>query len=770
MTGRPLRRVEDRRLVTGAGRYVDDLTREGTAHAVFVRSTEAHARLRSIDTAEAARAPFVLGVFTAADLGFDQPMPNLFPAPVIINSFQAFPLARDEVCYVGEPVAVVVAEDRRAAVDAAELVVVDYEILDAIVHHDAALDPQSPLAHADADSNLVAQLKAAYGDVDGAFSGADRVVRVTVRQHRGACASMEPRGVMAHHDDTVGQLIVWSSTQSPYPLRRHLSDYLAVPLQEVRVIAPDVGGGFGPKASLYAEEYVVAALARRTGRPVKWVESRREHFTTTLQQRDQTCELEAAVDADGTLRGVRARIVHDNGAYVPYGVVLPATGLQLLPGPYVIPALDVKLDVVYTNLTPTSPIRGAGRPYAVFAMERLIDGVARELGIDRAEVRRRNFIPADQFPYELPMLARDGSHVTYDSGDYHTALEKALEAADAGGFEERRRRAAGSGKLLGLGIASYVEDTGLGPFEGARVEVLPSGEVVVATGAASQGQGHATVFAQLCAQELGVDPVQVTVRAADSDYYGYGISTVASRTAVMAGSSVHLAAAKVAALAKKLAAGHLEAAEADLVLEDGMVKVAGQPGAEVSLGELARLVQGTAAVALPPGITPGLAADEAFQLVRPAYAFGTHVAEVEVDSETGLVTVLRYTVAHDCGTVLNPMIVDGQIDGGVAHGLGNALMERVSFSDEGQPLVTTFMDYRVLTAAEMPPLVKVHTETPSPLNPLGVKGAGEGGTLPAAAAVASAVEDALAGRGVVVDRHPLTPETVRRLIESGGGA
>ena len=763
--GSPLRRVEDPRLITGGGRYIDDLRIPGVLHAAFIRSTVAAGGIELIDTAEARSMPGVVAVFTAADLGLDRPMPNLYPAPPIAESVQAPALAFERVAYVGEPIAVVIADSRVAAADAAELIVVDYDETTPVTDHERSLDPDTPLVHAHTGSNLVASMKAAYGEIDQAFAGASQKIPVTLRQHRGACASIEPRGVAAQPDPNLDTMTVWSSTQSPYPLRTHLAGHLDIPLESLRVIAPDVGGGFGPKAALYAEEYVVTAAARHLGRPVKWVEGRREHLTTTLQQRDQTHHLEVAVDDEGRVLGLRGRLVHDNGAYVPYGLVLPGTGLGLMPGPYVIPALDLTLDVVYTNKVPTNPIRGAGRPYATFAHERVMDAIARELGISPVEVRRRNLVPADAFPYEVPLPGRGGGFVTYDSGNYQQALDLALETADLDGLAARRAAVEARGNLLGAGVAVYIEDTGLGPFEGASIEILPSGKVVIDTGAASQGQGHATVFAQIAAHTLGVSPADVTVRSADSDRYGYGISTAASRTAVTAGTSVHMAAEAVANIAKTLAADHLEASSDDLVLSDGMVRVAGQPGAEVSLAALADSVQGRGAVPLHPTIGPGLAASDAYRLPRPTFAYGAHVAEVEIDPETGLVTVPRYTVVHDCGTVLNPMIVDGQIDGALAHGLGNSLVERVAFNDDGQPLTSTFMDYRILSAVEMPSnLTKVHTETPSPDNPLGVKGAGEGGTLPVAAAVAAAVEDALGG-SVIVDHYPIAPSTVHALIQ-----
>jgi aerobic carbon-monoxide dehydrogenase large subunit len=763
--GRPLRRTEDRRLITGSGAYLDDLEPPGTLHAAFVRCSQAHAMLGAIDIEAARNSPGVYGVFTAADLGLDRPMPNTHPSPLILRSRQAQPLASGEVCHVGEPVAVVVATTRRAAVDATELVEVDEEPLPAVASVESAIDGDTPVHRGD-DSNLVATLHARYGEVDDAFGGADHISRVRLRQHRGAAAFMETRGVLANVEVGTGDLMVWSSTQAPYALREHLSRYLGLAIEGVRVAAPDVGGGFGPKAALYAEEYVVAALALSLGRPVKWVESRREHFLTTLQMRDQICDLEAAVDRGGRLRGVRGRILHDSGAYVPYGFLPAAAGLRLLPGPYVVPAMDVVLHVVATNLPPTSAIRGAARPYAVFAMERLIDAVGRDLGIGRAEVRRRNFIRPDQFPYRVGLDGADGRPIEYDSGDYEAALDLAIANADLPGVATRKERSEGSGLRRGVGIASYVEDTGLGPFDGARVTILPTGTVVVDTGAAAQGQGHATVFAQICAEALGVDPASVVVRAADTSRADHSGATVASRSATTTMSSVHLAAQQVADLARRLAAFRLEAAAADIELAGGTARVIGQPGTETPLGELAAAVKGPLPDELSVSLGGSLHAEAAFRIPAPAYAFGTHVAEVEVDPETGLVTVDRYTVAHDCGRILNPMIVAGQIDGGVAHGLGNALMERVVHDDGGQPLATTFVDYRIPAAEQVPSITKVHTETPSPRNPLGAKGAGEGGTLPAMAAVAAAVDDALSDLGVVVDRYPLLPETVRSMIRA----
>lgn len=746
MSGRSHLRTEDPRLVTGQGAYLDDLRPDGVVHAIFVRSPLAHGVVTGVDTTDAQRMPGVLGVFTGSDLGVDRHMPDMHPSPATESSVQGHPLAAEEVCYVGEPVAVVVADDRYRAADAAAEVFVDCQPLPSCVDHAHALDPDASPVHRGSSSNLVATLRASYGDVEETFVSAPHVIDVNLLQHRGAAGFIENRGVLAVPDDA--GLTMWSSTQSPHRLRELVRDYLG--LGELRVVTPDVGGGFGPKGSVYPEEYVVPALARYLGRAVKWVEGRREHFVATNQQRDQTYRLEVACDDRGHLLGLRGRVIHDNGAYVPYGLLLANTGLNLIPGPYQLPVLDVSIDVVYTNLVPTSPIRGAGRPNAVFAMERCVDAVARVLALDPVEVRRRNFV-SDPASHSLPLKARNGEPIRYDAGDYAALLEAAVEGADRQGFESRRRQSDLTGRRRGIGVASYVEDTGLGPVESARVAVDDMGTVVVEVGVSSQGQGHATVFGQLAGEVMGVEPVEVVVVAGDTGVHPVGISTVASRTAATAGPAVHQAARAAAELVLEVAANLLEAAPADLVLRGGSVEVVGQPGPAVSLA-------GVAAHARSLGRE--LAAGVEVPFGQAAYAFGTHVAEVEIDPETGEIEVVAYTVAHDCGPLLNPMIVNGQIDGGVAHGLGNALSERLAYDEDGQPLVTTFVDYRIPSAVEIPSVRKIHTETPSYTNSLGVRGAGEGGTIPAAAAVAAAVDDALSDLGVVVDRYPLTPETV----------
>lgn len=700
-------------------------------------------------------------MFTASDLGLTEAMPVQNPSALIKDAVNAPPLALDEVCYVGQPIAVVVARSIEDAIDAAEAVEIEYEVLAPLVDYRRALEPGAPRVHRDTGSNLAAALTAGYGDVDRAMAEAPHRLEIDLDQERGAVASMECRGIVARFDHVESHLTLWTSSQSPHAVRANVGAYLGLSPDDVRVVVPDVGGGFGPKAVVYPEEYVLAALARHLGGTVKWVERRREHFTATLQQRGQSGKVQVGFDETGRLLAIKATLTHDLGAYVPYGVVVPMTTLRLMSGPYVVPALDVRIDCVFSNATPTAAIRGAGRPNAVFVVERVMDAIAAETGVTRDEVRRRNFIPSGDLPYRIELPGSDGKPVQYDSGDYASALDTALDAADVAGFDSRRARSEESGMLRGLGMASYVEDTGIGPYDGARLEVLPTGEIVLEAGSSAQGQGHATVFAQIVAEQVGVRPEMVRVRSGDTQRFGQGIGTVASRTAQTAAAAVHVTAIALASEIKRRAAWKLEASEEDIVLDSGHAMVVGQPGTEISIGELADDAQPRfGAHVMPEQRTPGISAERLQVFEGAAYTFGTHVAEVEVDPETGEVRVQRYTVVHDCGTMLNPMIVDGQVDGGVAHGLGNALTERVQYSETGQPLTSSFMDYLLVTAADMPPLTKVHTETPSPFNPLGAKGAGEGGTIPVAAAIASAVEHAIAKAGVRVNHYPVTPEWV----------
>ncbi|MEA2840438.1 MAG: aerobic carbon-monoxide dehydrogenase large subunit [Methylobacteriaceae bacterium] len=765
--GAAVPRLEDPRLLAGRGRYVDDIALPGMLHAAFVRAQVAHGRIRGIDAAEARTMPGIAAIYTMTDFAAiaQGPMPPMAPHPLIKTPITYHPLAVDEVCHVGEPIAVVLAGTRQQAEDAANAVSFDIEHLPAVANPIAALAKDAPPVHSGRAGNLIGTIRGGFGDSDAVFARADQILSETFSIHRGGCHSMECRGVIAAPDALSDDLTVYTSSQSPYMVRRHLAQYLKRDESSLRVIAPDVGGGFGPKANVYPEEFAIALAALALGRPVKWIEDRSEHFVATTQQRDQVWMVDVAFTHQGRMQAVRGRCIHDNGAYAPYGLILPATALASFPGPYALDALDISIDVVLTNLVPTTPVRGAARPCTAFVLERLADRIARYLKMPREEVRRRSFVTADRMPYTTGMKARDGSPISYDSGDYEKALDLALEKIDALGFPARRKQAAARGKLLGLGIASCVEDTGLAPFEGATVRVTPAGKVTIATGAASQGQGHRTVLAQIAADALGVDIADISVESADTGKFPLGISTIASRIAVTAGSSVELAAQKVRNKALKAASFMLEAAENDLEIEAGIVRVIGVPGMQVSLGEIARALSGSAGLLLPGHLEPDLAATAYFESNALTFAYGSNACEVEIDPATGDIRVTRYVVVHDCGRLINPLVVEGQIRGGVVHGIGNALYERMVYDETGQPLSTNYGEYLLPLASEMPDIEIHHIETPSPRNPIGVKGAGEGGTIPAAACVISAIEDALGQGAPFIAEHPVSPERITEWLD-----
>jgi carbon-monoxide dehydrogenase large subunit len=766
--GESVKRLEDPALLTGRGRFVDDLKIPGTLHAAFVRSGHAHARIRSIDASAARELDGVHAVYTFEDLPEPlrtAPLPLLVPGAGIRDVRMPWALVRDEIHFVGEAIAVVLAADRYLAEDAAERVVVDVEPLPVAADvRDARADGAAP-AHAGMDDNLAAQLQLAYGDVDAAFDAAHAIVRGEFFQHRGSAHAMECRALLARHDALGGQITIWAGTQSPHQYRDAYARVMGLEQHQVRVIAPDVGGGFGPKAVIYPEQFAIPACALLTGRPVKWIEDRREHFLTTYQERDQYWSGELALAADGRLLGLRGRLLHDTGAYVPWGVVVPHICAATVPGPYVLPAYRMQVDVTYTNKVPVTPVRGAGRPQAVFFMERLMDLAARELGLAPDEIRRRNFIRPEQMPYEVGLVFRDGNAVTYDSGDYPECQRLALERADWDGFAARRDTARAAGRCIGIATASYVEGTGLGPFEGVTIRIRRDGTVLLATGAAAQGQGHATMLAQVCAGALGVAPHEVRVQAADTGVISYGVGTFASRIAANAAPAAHLAARNVRDKVLRAAAHLLEAADEDLDIADGRVFVRGVPDHGRSLAEIAEFTTGLPGFALPRGVDAGLEDTTYFTPERASYPNGCHVAEVEVDLDTGQVRVLRYTVGHDCGTIINPISVEGQVQGGVAHGIGNALFEWMRYDENAQPVTTNFGEYLLPSAPVVPIAEQVHLQSPSPLNPLGAKGAGEGGTIPAPAVIAAAIENALADYGVHVDRVPVTPDWLLEQID-----
>ena len=759
---RDVPRLEDPPLLRGRARFVDDIRPAGALHAAFLRSPFAHAAIRSIDASAARALPGVRLVLTAADLNphlAETRLKVALPSPAFRQTLDRPVLAAKEVVHVGEAVAIIVADDRYIAEDALSLIEVDYDPLDAVADCVAALEPGAPTAHQGAPHNLVGDFTLGFGDPDAAFASAAVTVRETLSQHRGVAHSMECRGLVAIPDPIEDKLTVWSSTQTPHVARRMLCDILGLPEDRVRVVTPDVGGGFGPKLVFYPEEAAVAAAARMLGRPVKWIEDRREHFIAATQERDQVWDVELAVDTGGRILGVRGEMIHDHGAWTARGLNVAYGAVSAMPLAYIVPAYRIRSRSAVTNKVPVTPIRGAGQPQGVFAMERLLDRAAQQLGLDRVEIRRRNLVPADRMPYATPLKTRGGMQVVLDSGDYPRCMAEALARADWDGFGQRQSIARAEGRHLGIGVANYVEGTGRGPFEHVSVRLEPSGRIFVATGAAPMGQGTRTMLAQLVAEQLGGDMANVEVSAGDTATSPLGLGGFNSRQAVMAGTSAHVASIKVRDRVLQVAATLLEASETDLEIAGRAVRVTGT-GMQVTLAEIARAAAGLPGFALPGG-RAGIAAAEEVVIDPMTYANGSCVAEVEVDAGTGNVAITRLSFMHDCGRALHPQIVEGQVLGGIAHGIGNALFEWMGFDDQAQPVTTNLAEYLLMSATEMPHAISIgHLESPTPLNPLGIKGVGESGVIPVAAAIASAVEDALSPFGARMNRVPIAPHDV----------
>ena len=763
--GAPVERAEDQELLTGKGVYVDDIGFPGMLHAHVIRSTRARAKILRIDVTAAKRAPGVLEVVTFEDLGPVRKLPLTIPHPNL-KPLTEFPLASDQVRYVGEPVAVIVARSRHLAEDAAPLVEIDYEMLTPCVDIEKTLAPNAPLVHEGESDNVAGFMKQSTGNVDRAFAEADHVIKEIFRVHRGGCHAVETRGIVAQYEPKTGFLTIWASCQGPHRIRRTLLQLMDMPEHKVRVIAPRVGGGFGPKGGFYPENFLVPWLAVRLGTAVKWIEDRSEHFVASRQERDQTHWVEAAFNNVGKITGLKDFFLYDTGAYST-SLVVPWITLATIPGPYKIPNLQLEFKAVYTNKVTAMVVRGAGRPQAVYVMEKIIDRVARELDMDPAEVRRRNLIQKDEYPYAVGILYRDNNPLEYDSGDYPACLEKALEMIGYQDFRRSQLDWRQQGVRLGIGIAAYVEGTGFGPYEGGSVKVGTNGKIYVFTGAASQGQGQETALGQICADYLGVDFKSVEVITGDSAAIPHGVGTFASRVMVTAGNAIAQASEQLRNKALQLAAAKLECRSEDLDLVNGEIFVKGTPEKKITLRSLAHeAANRVSGFMVDRSIEPGLEATVYYSPRRSTHSNGVHVAVVKVDEETGHVEVQKYAVAHDCGTVINPMLVDGQIHGGVAHGIGNALYEEVIHDESGQILNASYMDYYLPGALEVPRMEVAHIETPTPLNPLGCKGAGEGGTIPAPVAVALAIEDALSDLKVKVDRIPVSPEVLLHSIEN----
>jgi aerobic carbon-monoxide dehydrogenase large subunit len=774
--GRALRRKEDPRLITGRARYIDDISLPGTLWAAFVRSPEAHAKIVSID-ADAARArPGVHAVFTGADLtDLAGPLPLAWVPPgTEVHNPEHWPLAKDAVKHVGDPVAMVIGEDRYAVVDAAAEVIVDYESLPVVTDPEAALEG-APFVHEQFGTNETHRWSLGGGDLDAGFADADVIVERRVVNHRTAGAAMEPRGVLA--DYRAGMLTVWSSTQVPHFVRLFLAILLGISEERVRVIAPEVGGGFGSKLQVCGEEVIAAWASRKLGQPIKWIETRSENLAVTHQGRDQVDYVRMGAKRDGSLTALHVKIIADLGAYnMLLTPAIPSLGAFVMSGVYKIPAIQTDIVGVFTNKCPTDAIRGAGRPEATHLIEVTLDQVAHELGIDPLEIRRRNFIPKEEFPAEVAI------GIVYDSGDYEKTLDRLLEHVDVDAFRREQQELRAQGIYRGIGFSTYTEICGLAPtrvvgpqgfgnqagfWESAMVRVHNTGAVTAYTGSSGHGQGHETTFAQIVADRLGVDPAAVEIVHGDTGTGPEGRNTYGSRSLAVGGEALAKSAVKIADKAKAIVAHKLEAAPEDIELVDGKFAVRGSPDRGMTLAEVA----GAAYLnEVPEGMEPGLETTTFWEPENFVFPFGAHACIVDVDAETGKVTVKRYVAVDDCGHAINPLVIDGQVHGGIVHAIGQALYEHTHYTEDGQLSTGNFATYALPTAAELPSFETDRTETPSPVNSLGVKGVGEAGTIAASPAVTNAVIDALRPLGVNYINMPLSPMRVWQAINENRGA
>ena len=757
--GNAVQRVEDPRFLKGEGRYMDDVRDVDALNVMFVRSTFAHAKIKGIDTSEAEKMPGVAGVFTAQNLE----LPGFFAAGMLagmVPNLARAPLATDTARFVGEVVAAVVAETRQQAVDAAEAVVVEYEPLPAVIDLDHAGDANAPVLFPAQGNNVAFAMDT--GTDESVLDGADVVVKGRFENQRLAAVPMEVNGAIVLPDSETGGIKMYASTQAPFGNRDAVAGVLGLEPDQVHVITPAVGGGFGAKAGSYVEHAILGKLAMQLGRGVRWIESRSENLVAMTHGRAQIQYIEIGAKRDGTIVGLRAKVLQDVGAYPDFGMFLPTLTKQMACGVYAIPKVEFNFFSYLTNTTPVSAYRGAGRPEAAAMLERAIDMVADELGLDPADVRRKNFIPKDAFPHTTVTGAE------YDIGDYALPLEEALKIAEYDKLlaEQEKRRAAGDRKQLGVGIGVYVEITGgVPPFsEYSSVEVHTDGAVTVRTGTSPHGQGHETAWAQIASSVLGIPMDKVTVVHSDTKLVERGLGTMGSRSLQQGGTAVYQASEAVVDKAKKIAAQLLEASEEDIAIEDGKIGVAGTPAKAFTWEEIAQTANDKSK--LPEGVEPGLSAVLDFQAPGPTYPFGAHVAVVEVDTETGMVDLVRHIAVDDCGRVLNPLLTGGQVHGGAAQGIAQALFESFEYDSDGNPLTATLVDYAMPAASELPSFENKHTETPTPLNPLGAKGIGESATIGSTPAVQNAVVDALSHLGVRHIDMPLTPERVWRAIQA----
>ncbi|HEY9287444.1 MAG TPA: xanthine dehydrogenase family protein molybdopterin-binding subunit [Candidatus Dormibacteraeota bacterium] len=775
MIGASIKRREDPRLVTGSGDYVDDFSQSGVVHMHVIRSTEAHARILGIDTKWAREADGVVAVFTGKDLisEFGAPLPVtpcFVPDKKIPNHY---PIAVDAVRYAGEPVAVVVANSRAAAEDAGERLDIRYESLPAVLDIEKALEDDAPVLHEEIGSNKSYEAKFANGDIEAAFKEADVTIKQRLIQQRLIPIAVEGRGVLADYKPFSNKMTVYSSTQIPHFVKVWVAVILGIPESNVRVVAPEVGGGFGSKIRVYPEEILAALMSKRLGRPVKWIEDRNENVKATHHGRSQIWDAEVAAKKDGTILGVRCTQYLDLGAYCSQFGTFQVLGVLVAQGAYKMKAFDGKSIGVYTNRTPTDAYRGAGRPEATFFIERVVDLVARETGLDPVEVRRKNFVQ----PQDQPFTTLLG--LTYDSGDYNQTLDKALEIVGYDKLRKEQSEKRKQGKHLGIGLSTYIEICGLGPAAATQaatgvslwgmsvVNVHFTGKATVIIGSSPHGQGHETTYAQVASDVLGIPVEDIDVVHGDTAIGPMGMDTYGSRSTALDGNAVHISAMKVQEKAKKIAAHLLEAAEADVVYENGKAFVKGSPSKSITIQEIAMAAFQTNRI--PKGMEGGLEATTFFDPTNFVWPFGCHIAVVEVDADTGATRVLRYVAVDDCGTRINPMVVDGQLHGGIAQGIGQALFEEAVYDESGQLRTGSLTDYLIPTALDLPSFELDATVTPSPVNPLGTKGIGEAGTIASSAAVVNAIVDALAPFGVKDISMPATPEKIWQATHRNGG-
>ena len=771
--GQWIKRNEDPWLLTGKAEFIDDIELPNTLHAAFFRCDYAHANIKSIDVSAALKRPGVVAVYTAADFGdFWCPGPLQVPPPTAIKGsiFHArtlIPIAKDKVRFSGEPLAVIIAENRYIAEDAFDDIVVDLEPLDVVTDLEKALLPGSPLVHDDLESNLAADVIQESGNYADAVSQADLVIKRKILVDRGAGAAMENRGILVDWNERSQEMTIWATTQAPIPLRNTIASRLNLFENQVRVITPYIGGGFGPKImTSQADDVLLPIIAMKLNRPIKWIEDRRENFLATTSERDQIHYAEIALKKDGTILGVKDVFYHNTGAYDPYGMTVPLNTQTHTISNYNVPNFYTEIKMVFTNKMVVTPVRGAGRPEGVFVMERLIDFAACALGMDPAEIRRKNLVQPDQFPVHTGIIGQDFVEGVLDSGDYPQTLEKAMKMIEYEKFiKQDQPRLRAEGKHKGIGIVCFTEGTAVGPYEGARVTVGGNGKVNVVTGISTQGQGHFTSFAQIVAEQLGVEVTDVNVITGDTGHFHWGAGTFASRGATVAGTAIHNAALKVREKAIKLGSQLLKVSEDQVELCDGKVCVAGDHSKSIRLGDMALQANPTRGT-FPPGVEPGLEAVAYYGPPHGATGSGTASMIVDVDPETMEAKIERYVIVHDCGTVINPMILEGQVHGGVSMGIGNSFYEQLIYDDNGQLLTASFMDYLVPQASDMPPKIETgHVVSPSPLNPLGMKGVGEAGAIPTPACFVQALENALVDCNLQITEAPLSPSRLYELVK-----